>query len=172
MVHVISDELLHSQDHFDLRLDWKFKKVTQSSTSNLAEILMRTSLPKKLHDAAKFWGIIIFTWSCIIMPFDHDLVQKVKKVTQRSTLNFFKILMWSISLESYNMMHAIPEELLCSQGNMTVSMFESSKRSHKGQYRTRQICWCAEDPDKVTAQCKQYMRSYFKVEKGHCIDFI
>ncbi len=35
---------------------WKFKKVTQRSTSNLAEILMRrTSLPVKLqHDAGKF----------------------------------------------------------------------------------------------------------------------
>ncbi len=50
---------------FDIRLYWKFKKVTQRSTSNLAEILMRiTSLPIKLqHGAGKFWGIIIFTRS-------------------------------------------------------------------------------------------------------------
>ncbi len=50
---------------FDLGLDWKFKKVTQRSTSNLVKILMRTSLSVKLqHDAGKFWGIIIFTRSC------------------------------------------------------------------------------------------------------------
>ncbi len=71
-----------------LRLDWMFKNVTQGSTSNLAEILMwRTSLPVKLHDAGKFWGIIIFTRSSNILPFDHDLVQKVKKVRQSQHQN-------------------------------------------------------------------------------------
>ncbi len=49
----------------DLELHWKFKYVTQRSTSNLAEILMRrTSLHVKLqHDAGNVWGIIIFTRS-------------------------------------------------------------------------------------------------------------
>ncbi len=85
---------------FDFGLYWKFKKVTQRSTSNLAEILMRkTSLPINLqHDEGKFWSIIIFTRSCKMLPFEHDLVQKVKKVRQRSTSNLFKILMWRISL--------------------------------------------------------------------------
>ncbi len=85
---------------FDLGLYWKFKKVTQRSTSNLAEILMsRTSLPIKLqHDEDKFWGIIIFTRSCKMLPFEHDQVQKVKKDRQRSTSNVSEILMWKISL--------------------------------------------------------------------------
>ncbi len=85
---------------FDLGLYWKFKKVTQRSTSNLAEILMRrTSLPAKWqHDAGKIWCIIIFTRSCKMQPFEHDLIQKVKKVTQRSTSNSSEILMWRISV--------------------------------------------------------------------------
>ncbi len=79
---------------------WKFKKVTQRSRSNLVEILMsRTSLPVQLqHDADKFWVIIIFTRSYNILPFDHDLVQKDKKVRQRSTSNSSEILMWRASL--------------------------------------------------------------------------
>ncbi len=82
---------------FDLGLYWKFIKVTQRSTSNLAEILMRrTSLPVKLqHDAGTYWGIIIFTRSCKMLPFEHGLVQKVR---QRSTSNSSEILMWRISL--------------------------------------------------------------------------
>ncbi len=141
---------------FDLGLDWKFKKVKQRSTSNLAEILMRkTSLPEKLqHNAGKFWGIIIFTRSCNILPFDHDLVQKVKKVRQRSTSNSYEILMWKIFLHSYNMMHAIPEELLYSQGNLTLHKFEISKRLQTSQYRTHPICWCEEHPHRVTALYK------------------
>ncbi len=85
---------------FDLGLDWKFKKVTHRSPSNLAEILMRrTSLPVKLqHDAGKFWGIIIFTRSCNMLPFEHDLAQKVNWMRQRSTSNWSEILMWRISL--------------------------------------------------------------------------
>ncbi len=63
---------------FDLGLCWKFKKVIQRSTSNLAEILMRrTSLPIKLqHDAGIILVIIIITWSCKMLPFEHDLVQR------------------------------------------------------------------------------------------------
>ncbi len=82
---------------FDLGLYWKFKKVKQRSTSNLAEILMRrTSITVKLqHDADKFWGIIIFTRSCKMLPFEHDLV---KEVRQRSTSNSSEILMWRIGL--------------------------------------------------------------------------
>ncbi len=60
-------------------LAWNFIKVTQRSRSNLVEILMsRTSLPVQLqHDAGKFW-CIIFTRSCKMLPFEHDLFQKVK----------------------------------------------------------------------------------------------
>ncbi len=66
---------------FDLGLYWKFKKVSQRSTSNLAEILMRTTLPVKLqHDADTFWVIIIFTRSCKMLPFEHDLVRGQTKV--------------------------------------------------------------------------------------------
>ncbi len=66
---------------FQTLLAWKFKKVTQSSTSNLAEILMsRTSLPVQLQqDAGTFWSNIIFTRSCKMLPFKHDLVQNVRK---------------------------------------------------------------------------------------------
>ncbi len=96
----------------DLGLYWKFKKVTQRSTSNLAEMLMRTSLPVKLqHDADTFWGII-FTRNCKMLPFEHDLVQKVR---QRLTSNSSEIL-WRISLSNYETILAIPAELSCSQG--------------------------------------------------------
>ncbi len=83
---------------------WKFKNVTQRSTSNMDEILTsRPSLRVQLqHDAGKFWGNIIFARSCKMLPFKHDLVQKVR---QRSTSNSSEILMWRISLYSYNMMH-------------------------------------------------------------------
>ncbi len=51
--------------------------------------MSRTSLPVQLqHDAGNFWGNIIFTTSCKMLPFEHDLVQKVKKVRQGSTSNF------------------------------------------------------------------------------------
>ncbi len=76
------------------------------------------------------------------------------------------------------MMHAIPEELLCLQGKLTLSKFKSSKRSHKSQYQTPLICWYDEHPHKVTESYKQYLRSYhvhkaawpqasLKVQKGH-----
>ncbi len=78
-------------------LAWKLKKVTQRSRSNLVEILMsRTSHPAQLqHYAGTFWCIIIFTRSCKMLPFEHDLFQKVR---QRSTSNSSKILMCKISL--------------------------------------------------------------------------
>ncbi len=62
-------------------LAWKFKKVIQRSRSNFVEILIsRTPLPVQLqHNVGKFWCIIIFTRSCNMLPFKHDLVQKVKK---------------------------------------------------------------------------------------------
>ncbi len=52
-VHAIPKELLHSQGHFNLGLDWMFKKFKQISTSKLAKILMwRTLSPVKFqHDA-------------------------------------------------------------------------------------------------------------------------
>ncbi len=57
-------------------------------------LMSRTSLPVQLqHDAGKFWCITIFTRSCKMLPFEHDLFQKVKKVTQRSTSTSSKILM-------------------------------------------------------------------------------
>ncbi len=88
-------------------LAWKFKKVTQRSTSNLAKILMSwTSLPVQLqHDTGKFWGNIIFTRSCKMLPFEHDLVQKVKKVRQRVCIKLVcdfdvenKVTTWCIQL--------------------------------------------------------------------------
>ncbi len=86
---------------FILGLYWKFKKVTQRSTSNLAENLMRRrSLPVKLqHDESKFCGIIIFTRSNKMLPFEHDLVQKVR---QKSTSNLSGILMWRILHDACN----------------------------------------------------------------------
>ncbi len=61
---------------------WKFIKVTQRSKSNFVEIqISRTSLPVQLqHDAGKFWCIIIFSRSYKMLPFEHDLFQKVEKV--------------------------------------------------------------------------------------------
>ncbi len=94
---------------FDLGLYWKFKKVTQRSTSNLAEILMRTSLPVKLqHDAGTFSGIIIFTRNCKMLPFEHDLVQKVTEGKHQTCLRFWcrkylcKVTKWCMQfLRSY-----------------------------------------------------------------------
>ncbi len=153
---------------FDLGLYWKFKKVTKRSTSNLAEILMgRTSLPVKLQDDADtFCSIIIFTRSCKMLPFE------------RSTSNSSEILMWIIGLYNYNMIHAIAEELTRSQGNLTLSNFESSKKSHKGQHQTSLRFWCAEYYYQVTTWYRQFMKSYYilkvlldvaclKVYKGH-----
>ncbi len=80
---------------------WKFIKVTQWSRSNLVEILIsRTSLPLQVqHDAGKFWCFIIFTSSCKMLPFEHDLFQKVKKVRPMSTSNSSEILMWRICVK-------------------------------------------------------------------------
>ncbi len=75
------------------------------------------------------------------------------------------------------MLHAIPEEL-CSQGYLTLSKFDSSKRLHKGLYHTHSIYWCGEHPHNVTASYRQYLRSYcihkvawawgsLKVQKSH-----
>ncbi len=53
----------------------------------------RTSLPVQIqHDAGKFWGIIILTRSCKMLPFEHDLVWKVR---QMSTSNSSELLMWN-----------------------------------------------------------------------------
>ncbi len=104
---------------FDFGLYWKFKMVTQRSRSYLVEILMSRASQLQ-HDACKFQCIIIFTRSCKMLqfeydlvqkvrqqstsnssemlPFEHGLVQKVKKVRQRSTSNSSEILMWRISL--------------------------------------------------------------------------
>ncbi len=121
-----------------------------------------------------YWGVI-FSRSCKILPFEHDLV---KEVRQRSTSNSSEIFTWRICLYSYNMMHAIAEELTCSQGNLTLSNLESSKRSHKGQHRTCLRFWCAEYYYQVTTWYRQFMKSYhihrvlpdaacLKVYKGH-----
>ncbi len=61
-----------------------------------------------------------------MLPFKHDQVQNVKKVRQGSTSSLSEILIWKISLQRYNMMHAIAEDLSCSQDNPTMSKFESS----------------------------------------------
>ncbi len=51
--------------------------------------MSRTSLPVKLqHDAGSFWGIIIFTRNCKMLPFEHDIVQKVKKVNIKLVWDF------------------------------------------------------------------------------------
>ncbi len=63
--------------------------------SNTMLIIDAKTLPVKLQLDA---SIIIFTRSCNILPFNHDLVQKVKKVRQRSTSNSSEILIERISL--------------------------------------------------------------------------
>ncbi len=48
------------------------------------------NIPMKLqHHTGNTWGVIAFTWQL-----DHELDWKFKKVTQRSTSNLSKILMW------------------------------------------------------------------------------
>ncbi len=85
---------------FDIGLYWKFKKVTQRSTSNMTEILMRrTSLPIKLqHDAGKFWGIIKIHKELQNVAIWTRSSSKGQKVRQRSKLKSSEILMWRISL--------------------------------------------------------------------------
>ncbi len=73
----------------------------------------------KVHDADNFWCITIFTsWYHLLLS-HHDLVGKVKKLRQRSTSNLSEILMWRTSFSRYNMVNAIPEELLHSQDHLT-----------------------------------------------------
>ncbi len=87
MIQAIYEKLLRSQG--PPRCCQMFITVTQRSRSNLVEILMiKISLTVQLqHDAGKFWCFNIFTRSCKMLPFEHDLFQKVKKVRQRSTSN-------------------------------------------------------------------------------------
>ncbi len=49
-------------------------------------------------------------------PFDLELVWKFVKFTQRSISNSSIILIWRTSILSYNRIHVISKELLCSQG--------------------------------------------------------
>ncbi len=63
--------------------------------------MRRTSLPVKLqHDAGTFWGIIIFTRNCNMLPFEYDVVQKVKNVSIQLCPRFWcgeylcKIMKW------------------------------------------------------------------------------
>ncbi len=66
------------------------------------------------------------------------------------TMNSSEILMWKISLFSYNMIYAIADELSHSQASLTLNYFESSKRSHKGQCLTYPNVWCRRYPFKDT----------------------
>ncbi len=56
-------------------------------------------------------------------------------------------------------MHAT-EELTCSQGNLSLSSFESLNRSHKGQHQSCLRFWCAEYYYQVTTWYRQFMMSY------------
>ncbi len=67
-----------------------------------------------------------------MLPFELDLVQKVNI----QLVQYFNVENISVKLQHF-MMHALAKELSCSQGKLTLSKFESSKRSHKGQHRTR-----------------------------------
>ncbi len=71
-------------------------RVIQKSRSNLVEILMsRTSLLIKSRlDTGKFWCIIIFTRSCKMLPFEHDVVQKV-----HGTCNSWRVIMFTRSFD-------------------------------------------------------------------------
>ncbi len=53
------------------------------------------------------------------------------------------------------MILAIPAEVSCSQGSLTLSYSESSKRLHKGQCQTRLRFLCREHPYKVTTWYRQ-----------------
>ncbi len=59
---------------------------------------------------------------------DLERVRKFEKVTQRSTSNSSEILMWRILRSSYNLIQAIYEELLHSQGPPRCCLLESLKR--------------------------------------------
>ncbi len=43
-----------------------------------------------------------------MLPFEHDLVQKVRKVRQRSTSKLSENLLWRISMKNYETILAIP----------------------------------------------------------------
>ncbi len=85
-------------------------------------MMSRTSFPVKLqHDEGKFWHIIIFKRICKMLPFEHDLVQKVKrsdKSQHQTCLRFWcggylcKVTTWCIQLlRTY---HVHKTTLLCA----------------------------------------------------------
>ncbi len=75
---------------------------------------------KLWNDTGNCCRVIVFT-----RQLDLELVWKFKKVTQRSTSNLSMILMCRILLSSYNLIQAIYEELLSSQGPPRCCLLES-----------------------------------------------
>ncbi len=145
-----------------MMIAWKFINVTQRSRSNLVEIIMsRTSLPVPLqHDAGKFWCFIIFTRSCKMLPFEHDLFQKVKKGRQRLNIELvrdFNVENISVKLQNDT---GNPCRVIVFTMQHDLELVGRFKRSQKGQCRTRPRFLCREHPCKVTTWYREYMKSY------------
>ncbi len=139
---------------FDLGLYWKFKKVRQRSTLNLAEILIsRTPLPVQLqHGAGKFWCFIIFTRSCHLNMTYFKRSKRSDKGQHQTCPRFWygeypcKITKrYRQFLQSYCVHKAA---------------WPCSKRSHKVQCQTHLRFVYREHPCKVTTWYRQSTKSY------------
>ncbi len=97
--------------------------------------------------------------NCKMLPFEHDVVQNIKKVSQSSTPNLSKI--WCGK-------YLCKVKTWCMQFVRSYCVHKAtwpwaSLKVQKGQtshYRTPPICWCDKHPYKGTALYKQYLRSY------------
>ncbi len=90
-MNAIAEELTSMQP--DREQFWKFKKVTQRSTSNQSKILMCRILLSSYNLIQAIYEVITFTRSSQMLP-----AWKFIKVTQRSTSNLVEILMSRTSL--------------------------------------------------------------------------
>ncbi len=94
---------------------WASFKVKKEHTNVNIELVQDVdveNIPITLqHHTSNTRGVIIFT-----KQFDFEVVWKLKKVTQRSTSNSSEMLMWRTLLKSYNLIHAIYENWMGSQG--------------------------------------------------------
>ncbi len=91
----ISWECIMLTRQMDLELVWKFKNVTQSWMSNSWDSSVEKISVKVISSPCNSRGVIYHVQKG---KFDLGLDRKFKKVTQRSSSNLSKILVWRTSL--------------------------------------------------------------------------
>ncbi len=143
----------------DIELVWKFKKVTQRSTSNLSEILMYR-IPLSSYNLIQ---AIYEELSHSQGPATCCVLESLKRSYKGQDQILLKF--WWVedhSLYNYNMMQANSDALSYSQGaarccHLNMTYF---KRSDKGQHRTRPRFWCGEYLYKIKKWYRQFLQSY------------